>query len=158
MKPRKLDDESILSKLGTMRRLLRELESMGEFDHGRLESHFSDQLVAERVLTALVDLASAINTHVAVVELNEAPHDLRTSFRLASRAGLIDKDLADRLAPSTGMRNVLIHAYMDLDIDKFLQAIPMAIEQYGRYVEQVARWLLNRQERVREDVDTPPAG
>jgi uncharacterized protein YutE (UPF0331/DUF86 family) len=158
MKPRKLDDESILSKLATMRRLLRELESMGEFNHERLESHFSDQLVAERVLTAIVDLAAAINTHVAVVELDEAPPDLRTSFRLASRAGLIDKDLADRLAPSTGMRNVLIHAYMDLDIDKFLDAIPMTIEQYGRYVEQVARWLLDRQARARPNVDAPPAG
>jgi uncharacterized protein YutE (UPF0331/DUF86 family) len=144
MKPRKLDSESILSKLSTMRRLLRELQSMGEFDRGRLESHFSDQLVAERVLTAVVDLAAAINTHVAAVELNEAPHDLKTSFRLASQAGLIDKNLADKLAPSTGLRNVLIHAYMDLDIDKFLEAIPMAIGQYGQYIEQVARWLLDR--------------
>jgi uncharacterized protein YutE (UPF0331/DUF86 family) len=149
MKPRKLDDESILSKLGTMRRLLRELQSMGEFDRRRLESHFSDQLVAERVLTAIVDLAAAINTHVAVVELNEAPHDLKTSFRLASQAGLIDKNLAERLAPSTGLRNVLIHAYMDLDIDKFLETIPMAIDQYGQYIEQVARWLLERENQAR---------
>jgi uncharacterized protein YutE (UPF0331/DUF86 family) len=145
MTPRKLDDESILSKLSAMRRLLRELSSMGDFDRRRLESHFPDQLVAERVLTAVVDRAAAINTHVAAVELNEAPHDLKASFQLVSQAGLIDKDLADQLAPSTGMRNVLIHAYIDLDIDKFLGAIPMVIEQYGRYVEQVARWLLERQ-------------
>lgn len=145
MTPRKLDNESILSKLSVMRRLLRELTSMGDFDRYRLESHFPDQLVAERVLTAVVDLAAAINTHVAAVELNEAPHDLKASFRLASQAGLIDKKLADQLAPSTGMRNVLIHAYMDLDIDRFIEAIPIAIEQYGRYVEQVARWLLEHQ-------------
>jgi hypothetical protein len=40
---------------------------------------------------------------------------------------------------------VLIHAYMDLDIDKFLEAIPMALDQYRQYIDQVARWLLDRQ-------------
>jgi hypothetical protein len=40
----------------------------------------------------------------------------------------------------------------------FLGAIPMAIEQYGRYIEQVARWLLDHQKRVREDTDTTSAG
>jgi hypothetical protein len=44
-----------------------------------------------------------------------------------------------------GMRNVLIYADMDVDIDQFLAAIPLTIEQYGRYVRQVAQWLLDRQ-------------
>ena len=145
MTPKKLDDESIQSKLKMMQRLLRQLNSMGVFDRERLRQNLADQLIAERVLSALVDLAAAVNTHVAVALLDEAPHDLQASFRLAAQAGLIDQDLADKLAPSIGLRNVLIHGYMDLDIDRLIQAISIALDQYGQYVEQVARWLLQRQ-------------
>jgi uncharacterized protein YutE (UPF0331/DUF86 family) len=143
--PRSLDADSMLGKLVVMRRMLAELKAMGPFDHDRIQQRYVDQLAAERVLTGVVDLAAAINTHVAMAELGDAPLNLAESFHLAGKAGLIDRALAEQLAPSTGMRNILIHAYADLDIDKFLAAIPMAIEQYGRYIEQVARWLLERQ-------------
>jgi uncharacterized protein YutE (UPF0331/DUF86 family) len=43
------------------------------------------------------------------------------------------------------MRNILVHGYLDLDRRRIVEAIPAAREQYGLYVEQVARWLLDRQ-------------
>lgn len=146
MTPRKLDDESILSKLRTMRRLLDELDSLGTITQTGLASDYGTQLIIERVLSQLVDLAGAINTHVAAVVLGEAPHDLRRSFDIAAHAGVITKDLADRLAPSTGMRNVLVHAYLDLDMDRFVAAVPHALEQYGEYVRQAAGWLRQQQQ------------
>lgn len=42
------------------------------------------------------------------------------------------------------MRNVIVHAYLDLDVERLMDAVPTAAEQYGRYVEQVARWLQER--------------
>jgi uncharacterized protein YutE (UPF0331/DUF86 family) len=67
------------------------------------------------------------------------------SFPLAAKAGLLDKDLAERLRPSAGLRNILVHEYTTIDYQRVVDAIPAAIEKYGRYVEQVARWLLERQ-------------
>lgn len=141
MTPRKLDDESILAKLRMMRRLLDKLVELGPVSIDRFAADFGAQLIAERIISQLVDLAAAINTHIAAVELNEAPHDLARSFESAAKAGLIDEDLAERLAPSTGLRNVLVHAYLDLDMNRFVGSVPEAIEQYGEYVRQVARWL-----------------
>ncbi len=144
MIPRMLDGESIVAKIRTMRRLLDKLEALGPVSRDRFTEDFDAQLIAERILSQLVDLAAAINTHVAAVELNEAPHDLTRSFEAAARAGLIDKALAEWLAPSTGLRNILVHAYLDLDVDRFVAAVPLAIDQYGEYIRQVARWLRER--------------
>ena len=58
--------------------------------------------------------------------------------------GLIDHDLAERLAPSAGLRNVLVHAYVDLDLARLVAAVPLASEQYAEYVRQVARWVADR--------------
>jgi uncharacterized protein YutE (UPF0331/DUF86 family) len=138
MTPRRLDPETIVSRLRTMRQLLDQLERLrsesGSDDFGR-------RLQIERILSALVDLAVAINTHVVVIRLGEAPRDMTTSFRLAGAAGLLDAELAAALAPSVGMRNVIVHAYVDLDVDRMMDAVPLAAEQYSRYVEHVARWL-----------------
>jgi uncharacterized protein YutE (UPF0331/DUF86 family) len=47
--------------------------------------------------------------------------------------------------PSSKLRNILIHEYLDIDLAKVANAIPMAIEQYTHYVEQVAHWPLEHQ-------------
>lgn len=77
----------------------------------------------------------------------------RRSFDAAADAGAIDDDLVGRLAPSTGLRNVLVHAYVDLDLDRVAAAVPFAIDGYGEYVRQVAGWL-----RERPELGSPTSG
>lgn len=143
MTPRRaLDPETVLRRLRTMRRLLDQLALV----RGSAPNDYGSRLQVERILSALVDLAVAVNTHVAVVELGEAPHDMTDSFRTAREAGLLDSSLADELAPSVGLRNVLVHAYLDVDVDRMMAAVPRAADGYGRYVQQVATWLRDREE------------
>jgi uncharacterized protein YutE (UPF0331/DUF86 family) len=144
MTPRQLDDAVILAKLRMMRRLLDELERLGRVDIERFAEEFAVQLVVERIISQLVDLASSINAHVVAVETAEPPANIRQSFTAASAVGLIGRDLADQLAPSAGLRNVLVHAYVDLDVTRLADAAPLAAEQYGEYVRQVARWVADR--------------
>jgi uncharacterized protein YutE (UPF0331/DUF86 family) len=138
MTPRRLDPETIVTRLRAMRQLLDQLDRLR---NDGAPDDFGRRLQIERILSALVDLAVAIDTHVVVVRLAASPHDMTTSFRLAGDAGLLDSDLAAALAPSVGMRNVIVHAYVDLNVDRMLAAMPLAADQYARYVEQVARWL-----------------
>ena len=37
-----------------------------------------------------------------------------------------------------------MHAYVDLDVALLVAAVPLATEQYGEYVRQVARWVADR--------------
>lgn len=76
--------------------------------------------------------------------LGRAPDTYAESFALAAEAGMIDGDLAAALAPSVGMRNVLVHSYLDVDRARVAAAVPMAVEQYGAYVRQVATFLRDR--------------
>ncbi len=73
--------------------------------------------------------------------LGRAPETYGASFTLAAEAGMIEKDLAAALRPSAGMRNVLVHNYVEVDRDRVAAAIPLAVEQYGEYVRQVAVFL-----------------
>ena len=144
MTPRRLDVGTLGAKLRAMRRLLDELDRIGAVDVDRFARDFSTQLVVERIVSQLVDLAAGINTHVLTTETGESPPDVRRSFTAVADTGLIDHDLARRLAPSAGLRNVLVHAYVDLDLARLVAAVPLASEQYAEYVRQVARWVADR--------------
>jgi len=54
--------------------------------------------------------------------------------------------IVSQLAPSAGLRDVLVHAYVDLDVERLVAAVPLAAGQYGEYVRQVARWVADRAE------------
>ena len=144
MTPRRLDVATLGRKLRAMRRLLDELHRLGAIDADRFAREFTTQLIVERIVSQLVDLAAGINTHVVTVEVGESPADVRRSFDAVADLGVIDRDLAERLAPSAGLRNVLVHAYIDLDLARLVAAVPLASEQYAEYVRQVARWVADR--------------
>jgi uncharacterized protein YutE (UPF0331/DUF86 family) len=146
MTPRKPDWRSLRAKLRQIRQLLDDLRELGHLDATRLLTDRPATLATERVLTLLVDLAFAINSHVAVCILERAPDTYADSFTLAAEAKMIGSELAEALLPSAGMRNVLVHNYLDIDYQLVEIAIPLALEQYGEYVRQVARWLQDRAE------------
>ncbi|MGH3904797.1 MAG: type VII toxin-antitoxin system HepT family RNase toxin [Pseudonocardiaceae bacterium] len=146
MTPRTLDWRTLRAKLRHIRELLDDLRGLGEFDVERLHTDRTATLAAERILTLVVDLAFAVNSHVAVAVLEQAPETYADSFTLAAEAKMIDRGLAEALRPSAGARNVLVHNYLEVDYRMVAVAIPLAIEQYGEYVHQVARWLQERAE------------
>jgi uncharacterized protein YutE (UPF0331/DUF86 family) len=56
--------------------------------------------------------------------------------------GAISTELAGELAPSAGLRNILTHEYVAIDVALVAQAVPAMRDAYGRYVAEVARFLL----------------
>lgn len=138
MTPRRLDLDVIRNKLSELTRTLDDLASIGEISAGQLAASAIERAAVERFITRMVDLAVDVNTHIAVATLGRAPGDYRTSFALAAEANAIDAELATRLGPSVGMRNVVIHEYEHLDLDRLVAAVPMALADYRNYVRQVA--------------------
>ncbi|MGH3720103.1 MAG: DUF86 domain-containing protein [Pseudonocardiaceae bacterium] len=73
--------------------------------------------------------------------LGRSPDSYAASFDEMARAGVLEWDFAASLRPSVGMRNVLVHDYLEIDHGMVSAAVPLAQEQYGEYVRRVARWL-----------------
>ena len=137
MTPRKIDWQSIQAKMRRLRLLLDQLSELASGGHDRVGRNFAIELAVERILTLLVELAFSCNSHVAVVVLRRTPNSYAESFDLAAESGMISPALAADLRPSAGMRNVLVHDYLEVDPDKVAQAVPVAIAQYGEYIRQV---------------------
>lgn len=139
-----LDQDTVVVRLGLMNDLLGDLESIGGVDASRLRSDRIARHAVERILTQLVELAVAINSHVVAAVSGSVPGTYRESFFAAADAAFISADLAERLAPSAGLRNVLTHEYVEVDLDLVAAAVETALVDYRAYVRAVAQALQHR--------------
>lgn len=93
-----------------------------------------------------MEVAVGINAHVGAALLGKVGSGYVASFDLAVEAGAISADTGRRIKPSVGTRNVLVHAYLEVDYDKVGEAALRAPTDYGDYIREVAEFLLRREE------------
>ncbi|MGQ0678151.1 MAG: type VII toxin-antitoxin system HepT family RNase toxin [Actinomycetota bacterium] len=139
--------EVVRRKLSLLTRYLGELEVHRNVS---LEDYLAggDRLRAiERLLQVIVEAAAGINTHLAT-ELEAAPPtDYGDSFRAAVRCGIIPAELGERLRPSAGLRNALVHQYGGIDDVRVHASIPLGLDGFSAYTQAVTQWL-DRAERT----------
>lgn len=141
MSPRAFTNQVVVRRLALMSEMLDDLSTIGEVDERRLHDDRVTRRAIERILTQLIDLAVDINTHAAVSLDGAVITEYRESFDAAARLGLVSVDLVERLKSSVGLRNVLVHEYVDTNLELVAAAVPKARDDYGEYVSSVARWL-----------------
>ncbi len=91
----------------------------------------------ERLLQELIKAAIDINTSIIVQTGHAAPDDYYESFIKAGALRIISSGLAEKLAPSAGLRNRLVHEYNMLEHSVVLDAVRKAEGLYTEYVRQL---------------------
>jgi uncharacterized protein YutE (UPF0331/DUF86 family) len=79
--------------------------------------------LAERYLHLAVECCLDMANHIIAARGLEAPDTYRDAFGILARHGIVDEELGPRLQGWAGMRNVLVHAYLDIDHELTWQAI-----------------------------------
>lgn len=155
MTPTQPNYDTIRAKLRLIQEALDDLETLGAVTAERLREDRLTCAAIERLLSRIVDLAVDVNTHVSVARLARAPADYQESFTLAADAGLLPTELAASLAPSVGLRNAIVHTYLNLDLAKVAEAVPLALDGYRRYIREVARSLKKQRDEGTDDAPRP---
>lgn len=136
-----IDIDLLRRKLSRLNMYLERLKPISERS---LEEYKKDSYLkysAERLIQLIVECASDINNHVVVEKKERPPEDYSSSFIKAAEVGLLSRDLAERIKHSGGMRNILVHEYMDVDDEKVYKTIPVAIRDYKEYIKQVVEFI-----------------
>ncbi len=136
-----VDPAIVQERLKLMHALLADLDLVGAVTPERLENERLTRHAIERIVTQLVDLAVAINSHIVAATKAEVPATYRESFTAVAKAGVITSELAAELAPSAGLRNILTHEYVTVDLEILARSIPLARDVYSRYVAAIAGYL-----------------
>ena len=137
---------AIEHRLLTMRRSIRQLESLGPIDGKRLSDDPTTGLVLERILALLFDLAEAVNVDAGPATgrrrvIGSFAGSSGQSFADAARAGVISSDLAADLALADGPVHVQLQLSLDSDPVEAAAVVTRALRDYRNYVQRVEAWL-----------------
>ncbi|MFN6495774.1 MAG: type VII toxin-antitoxin system HepT family RNase toxin [Nostoc sp. DedQUE01] len=138
-----IDPEIVLVRL---RLITKYYNTLDEFRSASLDDFLTDfrqQLVVERLLQLMTQAAIDINEHILSKLI---PGNSVTNFEAfieLSKYQVITPELAQKIAPSSGLRNRLVHEYDDIEPQKVFESISFALQQYPLYVRQINSYLIS---------------
>lgn len=97
---------------------------------------------AERNFQLLADVASDINGQIILERGEQIPDTYRQSFSALGREGIISQELAEILAESAKLRNILVHEYdFEEDYKKFYDSAKNFLPAYREYLEAIQKYI-----------------
>ncbi len=136
-----VEAEIVRRKLAVMIESLKALEPIKEMEKDEYIGDIYKRKATERLLQELIEAAIDINTHIIVQTGNAAPDDYYESFIRAGELKIISMGLAEKLAPSAGLRNRLVHEYDLIEHSLVLEAVKMAEKLYPKYIQDIESFL-----------------
>ncbi len=139
-----VDKEIIRRKLSIIIENLRALEPIMNMTKEEYIKDIYKKKATERLLQELIEAAIDVNTHIIVETGNAAPDDYYESFIKAGELKIISADIAEKLAPSAGIRNRLVHEYDLLEHSIVLDAVRMVEGLYTKYIKEIEDYISSR--------------
>ncbi|MDD5295799.1 MAG: DUF86 domain-containing protein [Rhodocyclaceae bacterium] len=114
------------------------------------EERSGQHFAIERLLQLLCEASSDISLQLLKAQvLSPPPETHRAVFAAAAKHLSMPLPLAEELGLACGMRNVIVHMYDELDMDKIMAAVDLAPGLYKRF----GAWVLDQLDQL----DRPPA-
>ena len=136
-----IDVDLVRRKLARLNMYLDKLTPITKHTFDQYLSDFYLKSSAERLIQLIVECAADINNHVVVEKSQRPPEDYTSSFVRAAEVGLIKRELASKIKGAGGMRNIIVHEYMDIDDEKVYKTLTLAIADFKEYIKQVDDFL-----------------
>jgi len=99
--------------------------------------------IVERNLEVAAQACIDIANRIISMEQLEKPRDAYGAIEMLGKIGVLPRELAQRLAPIAGFRNILVHEYLEIDWNEVLRHLQRLGDLYN-FMEHVKRWLENR--------------
>jgi uncharacterized protein YutE (UPF0331/DUF86 family) len=131
----------IEGKLSDIQRYFGELEPILKFSRTEILDDPLKVHTVERLFQLIVDTALDINTHVIIESSFGVPDDYQNTFVVLGEQGILPMSFVNRIAPSVGLRNMIIHRYGRVDLKRMVDDIQHGIGDYREYAGYILDFL-----------------
>lgn len=135
-----LNKELINRKLANISKYLDELQGLS------LKSYeiFTEEgyhYAAEKVIELMVTMAIDINLHIIKESGLMPPQRYKDSFLALGKKTILPRGFANKIAGSAGLRNLLIHHYEEVDLQKLYKDLSRGIKDYEKYCHYIEKFI-----------------
>lgn len=105
-----------------------------------LEADLEERWVVERGLQLAVQNALDIATHIVASAGRDVP-DYASAIDELSALEVLSRDFAARFRAIAGFRNVIVHAYLDLDLQIVHRLLNERLDDFTEFAASVERYI-----------------
>lgn len=136
-----INRELLQSKMSDVESCLKEMEPLLQEDSRAIIEDNLKLRTIERLFQLVVDTTIDINTHIIAESGFSVPDDYQNTFMVLAENKIISMEFALKIAPSVGLRNLVVHKYGRVDIKKMVDDIKNEIGQYREHLNYINKLL-----------------
>ena len=127
-----------LEKLREFVDILRTLKGVTARD---LISDVDKRAKAERFLQLAIEACVDIAELLIVDQRLPAPDDSAESIEILGNEKIVDSQFAKSFAKAVGLRNILVHDYVDIDYGIIADKVNNRLDDFDRFAREIAKFL-----------------
>ncbi|GIK54375.1 MAG: DUF86 domain-containing protein [Chloroflexi bacterium] len=131
------DQETVLVRLNALKNYLQELDYYAQFSLQELTADFVKYRATQHSLLLAAQAVVDIAMHIVAGDFDVSVESYRQAIVELGNKGVIGAELATRLAPFAGFRNILVHDYLVVDpviVSEILQNGRADLREFGKQV------------------------
>ncbi len=140
MSPGEIDVEVVRRHLAALRESLRVLSNRSEVSVEELDADTEGRWMVERGLQLCAQNALDIATHIAAGRGRDVP-DYASAIDELGRLGVLSGDFAREFRSVAGFRNVLVHGYLEVDLDVLATLLHERLRDFESFAVDVEVFL-----------------
>ena len=136
-----IDRDKIEGLIRHLRQYTGYLQQIAKLNH---KEFLQDPLVigsARYYLQVSIESCINIANHIIAVERLRAPKDYKDTFRILTEAGILPDDFARTMRELTGLRNLLVHLYWEVDDRMLFEGIRSELSDFEAYARHIMAYL-----------------
>ena len=134
-----LDPEVFDRRLEKLEVVLRDLRGLGGLTAEQYVTDRGTQAKAERWVQVAVEACIDLASHMIADHGLPTPATYRAAFETLAGAGLLEPELATQMAGWAGLRNLLVHLYLDVDHRRLHEIVTGELDQLDAFAAAMAR-------------------
>lgn len=142
----RLDRDIVAQRLEPLDRAVDKLSTHRGLPRADLEADLELTWMVQRGLLTCIQAVLDVSSHLVAALGAPTPSDYRGSIIAVGRLGVVPPQLAERMAPMAGFRNVLVHEYAAVDLEIVSSAINERLGDFREFVRHVVTFLQERDE------------
>lgn len=135
-------DKSVVYKiLSSLNDSLKHLESKRNVSFEGYKKNKDIQAIVERKLEISIQACIDIGNHILSQENLGSPSDYGEIFLILSEKGIISSQHAEKLVKMAGFRNILIHEYRGILIEKVYDILQNRLSDFYEFAQSILKYL-----------------
>ncbi len=131
----------ILSKIDMLNKYVDLLKNYKYASVKDLEEDPTLRGAVERYLQVAIECCLDIGEMIISVKGFKKPESYREVIEILGKEGVLPKEFANKFTPAASFRNILVHAYAEVDVEKLYEFLQENVGDFEIFAKYIAEYL-----------------